>query len=412
MGTSKNGLFKRLIPKLPIFKREMYHIPESYSEIYRSNGISDLYEQKTLFYVTQFGGFRLKKIPSYLKGKEDFFERWFKSKYENGYFHFKASSDFISQFGDRKIEPLLRRNYSEKGEVAEFLLSLEEGVEAQEFGEASGLLKDLNNFYASVKVNLEIPSSGITYTDKIDLSRFNSIPHFQCKPLAGNRLFHSGPGSSYQSISSNLRPFLTINGEKTTEIDISASTLQFLNLALEKHTGKAPMSKFTLSNGDPYEYFLERINSPDFKKMHNQTEDINRDSLKSLLYTLTYSSINSQERHVNRYLKLNFQNYRYSDLKEKFPEFFQCVEDIKSIPLDNDGEDGAKYFPAHWLIFSEEARYAREVLKRGCLDENKVIIPLHDSFITTERLYPDLERIVKEVSMELYGYALAHKRKF
>ena len=128
------------------------------------------------------------------------------------------------------------------------------------------LLKDLNNFYSPLRLSLKMPSSGITYIDKIDLSRFNSIPHFQSKPLAGNRLFHSGPGSSYQSISSNLRPFLTINGEKTTEIDISASTLQFLNLVLEKYTGKSFMSKQTLSNGDPYEYFLERINFPDFKK--------------------------------------------------------------------------------------------------------------------------------------------------
>ncbi len=414
MGTNKNGLFKKLIPKIPIFRQNMYHIPENYSESYKAKEITDLDEQKTLFYVTQFGGFRLKKIPSYLKRKEDFFSKWFKSKDEQGYLHFKANSDFISQFGNIKLEPLLRRNYrvKDRDDVGDFLLSLEEGIEAQEAAEAWKLLRQLNKYYSFLRLNLKTPSSGITYVDKIDLSRFNSIPHFQCKPLAGNRLFHSGPGASFQSISSSLRPFLTINNKETTEIDIAASTLQFLNLALEKHTGKSHMSKLELSNGDPYEYFLEKINSPDFRKMHNQTEDIDRESLKSLLYTLTYSPINSQERHVNRFLKLNSQNYKYSDLKQKFPEFFEMIDSVKSIPLDRDRGDGEENFPAHLLIFMEESRYAREVLKRSCLEEKFPVVPLHDSFITTSEHYPDLERIVCDVSMDFYDYVLAHKKKF
>ena len=69
MGASKNGLFKKLIPKIPIFKQNMYNIPEEYLKEYETQNVSDLNEQKTLFYVTQFGGFRLKKIPSYLKEK-------------------------------------------------------------------------------------------------------------------------------------------------------------------------------------------------------------------------------------------------------------------------------------------------------------------------------------------------------
>lgn len=410
MGTSKNGLFKKLIPKIPIFRQNMYNIPESYSELYKTEEITDLDEQKTLFYVTQFGGFRLKKIPSYLKEKKDFFSKWFKSKYEHGYFHFKANSNFISQFGNRKIEPLLRKRYSEKDYNDYFFL--EEGIQAEEAAEAWNLLWKLNNYYSSLRLDLKMPFSGITPADRIDLSRFNSIPHFQCKPLAGNRFFHSGPGSSYQSISSNLRPFLTINGEKTTEIDIAASTLQFLNLVLEKYTGKAPMSKLALSDGDPYQYFLDKINSVDFKRVHNQIEDINRDSLKNLLYTLVYSPLNSQVRNTNRHLKLTAKNYSYSDLKQEFPKFFQIIDSVKSIALDTNKKEEDEKFPAYLLIFMEESRYAREVLKRGCLDEKFPILPLHDSFITTSNHHPDLERIVCDVSMDFYDYVLAHKKKF
>lgn len=410
MGTNKNGFFKKLIPKIPIFRRNIYDIPENYFELYKTREITNSDEQKALFYVTQFGGFRFKKIPSYFKEKEDFFSKWFKSKYEHGYFHFKANYNFISQFGDTKIEPLLRKEYPIKYYDDSFLI--ENGIGLEESVEIEDFLRNLNEYYASLRLNLKMPSSGITSEDRIDLSRFNSIPHFQYKPLAGNRLFQSGPGSSYQSISSNLRPCLRINGEDTTEIDISASTLQFLNLVLEKYTGNSAMSKQALSEGDPYQYFLDKINSVDFKNIHGQIEDIGRDSVKNLLYTLIYSPLNSQERNVNRHLRLTKKNYSYLGLKEKFPEFFQLIDSIKSIPSDGTENEGGKKFPPHLLIFKEESRFAREILKKSCLEEKFPVIPLHDSFITPSKHYQDLERIICDVSMEFYDYVLSHKKKF
>jgi len=64
------------------------------------------------------------------------------------------------------------------------------------------------------------------------------------------------------------------------------------------------------------------------------------------------------------------------------------------------------------LIFMEESRYVREVLRRSCLEEKFPVVPLHDSFITTSEHYDDLERIVCDVSEEFYDYVITHKKKF
>jgi hypothetical protein len=316
--------FVRTIPKTPIFRREIYDIPDSYSKVYKNNGVIDLDEQKSLFYVTQFGGFRLKKIPSYFEGKSNFFSKWFKAKYENGYFHFKSNTNFISNFGNIEIQPLLRENYSEKYYEDDFLIK--NNIDVNESRKIETFLNDLNEYYFSLRVNLKVPLSGIIAEDRIDLTRFNSIPHFNYKPFAGNRLFHSGPGSSYQRISSNLRPFLKINGEETTEIDISASTIQFLNIILEKYTGSAPMSKYALSQGDPYEYFLTRINSPNFNGARGKEINLDRDSFKNLIYTLIYSTLNTQKAHINRHLRLGHLNFFMMTWKKSFLNFLNVLK--------------------------------------------------------------------------------------
>ncbi len=407
--------FVKLIPKIPLYKRNMYHIPESYSNLYAEKGVIDPDMQKALFFVTQFGGFKFKKIPSYLKDELEFFSTWFKTKNENGFFQFKANSNFISELGDVQIEPLTKSRF--KREYYPDKILAENGFSRAEVFEIESLQDKLNDFYSTLRLNIVLPYSGITAEDRIDLSRFNAVPHLQFRPKAGGRLFQSGPGSSYQRISSNLRPFLTINGEKITELDITAATLQFLNVSLEKLLGYSPLSKVGLSE-DPYQYFLDKINSPNFKNIHNNGQDddkeknkdenqhTSRDDLKNILYTIIYSTLNSQEHNVNRRLRIMDKKYYYSDLKKEFPRFFELMSDLKSKPL----ADG-KLYPAHITINKEESRFAREVLKRGCLEEQFVVLPIHDSFISTKSNGERLERIVRQVSSDFYGYVLPYKYK-
>jgi hypothetical protein len=396
--------FKRVIPKIPVYKKNTYTIPKSYSKTYEQIGITDYDEQKALFFVTQFGGFRLKRIPSYFKDSEEFFSKWFKSKNEQGFFHFKANTKFISKLSDIKIEPVERNNYKTAEYRDEFLT--ENGFSKKEADEIQRFQDNINEFYRSLRLNIIMPNSGITGEDKIDLSRFNSVPHLQYKPKAGGRFFQSGPGGSYQRISNSLRPFLTINGEKTSEIDITAATIQFLNITLEKFLGHSPISKKGLSQGDPYKYFLDKINSPEFKNAHKEKQNLSRDNLKNLIYTLIYSSSSSEQRNINRHLKIMGKHYYYSDLEKKFPEFFKVISEFKTLPLI----DG-KIYPAHITIYKEESKFAREVLERGCLEKKIAILPIHDSFITTSKNVKKLEHIIRDVSQELYGYILPYKQK-
>lgn len=402
--------FKKVVPKIPLFKRNTYVIPDSYYQKYNDIGITDWDEQTALFHLTQFGGFRLKKIPRYFMGKKEFFSQWFNSKQEKGYFHLKASPEFISKFGDIKIQPIEREEYSFTTYDNKFLIK--NNIEISESREIENFLKELNYFYQKVKVNLGTPQSGISAQDRIDLSRFNSTPHFQYKPLAGNRLYHSGPGSSYQRISSNLRPFLTINGRETTEMDISASTIQFMNIVLEKHSGNAPLSKLFLSKGDPYSYFLDKINSEEFLRKYRQPHKLRRDELKDIVYTLIYSPLSSQKRNVNRHLKINGQNYFYEDFKSEFPEFMLAIEELKSIsPIINNNHVDEKN-SAYKLIFREESKYLREVLKRSCLQQGIPVLPIHDSFVAPKENASELEKILIETSEEFYDYILNYKVKF
>jgi hypothetical protein len=227
--------------------------------------------------------------------------------------------------------------------------------------------------------------------------------------MSGGRLFHSGAGSSYQRISGNLRPFLKINRKETIEIDITAATIQFLSVVSKKYLGKNLLSKRYLSFEDPYQFFLTRLNSDSFQMQYGQNEQISRDSLKNIIYTLAYSPSRFEKSYVNRCLRLLGQRYSYLDLKDEFPEFCELIHKLKFIPLP---ECGDKNHPSYLLIFKEESRYAREVLKRGCLDEKFPILPLHDSFITPKDCYSKLEKIICDVSKDLYGHVLMHKRKF
>lgn len=392
--------FRKVVPKKPVYRKNMYDIPVSYSRKYLREGVKDSDAQKFLFYGTQFGGFRSKKVPQYLRENPAFQKRWLKSKEEEGFFHFKTNTPFLSKFGKLRVRPLLRARYKTENYDKEFL-------EAHGFtdGEVLWIAETcdlLNNFYSSQRVGLKVPNSGVTADDILNLTRFNSIPHFQYKPRSGGRLFHSGPGSSYQSLSSSLRPFLTINGEKTTEIDISAATIQFAgNVSTSETYDDSTAKIFRIC--DPYQHFLDSMNAMG-------SGEIDRNALKDILYTLVYSKKNSERRNVNRRLKLMGQPFGYSDIETHFPNFFKLLEDVKAVPLP-DGENGELFSP-HQIIFKEESRYARGVLRRCCLEEGFPVLPLHDSFIAPRSNSSDLERVMKDVSTEYYDYVMSYKRKF
>jgi len=275
---------------------------------------------------------------------------------------------------------------------------IQNGFSHEEIVSSIKFLSQLNTFYSCFRINIPLLQSGITAEDRVYLSKFHGIPYFVKKPKAGGRFFH--PEVSYQRINSLLRQKITINGEKTSEIDILAATLQFLNIALERHASTSILEN-VLSHEDPYDYFISILNSDDITGRY-QEQLINRDDIKTLVYTSIYSLNGSRERNVNRKLHLMGRNYRYSDFVELFPAFFDALLTLNT-----------KFsFPPHVIIYKEDSAYAQGVLQKGCLEEKLPILPLHDSFLTTIRKTRRLKEIMDYVSEKMYGRKLSYKQKY
>lgn len=383
------------VPKKPFLRRATYDVPSTYLDVYQEVGITDSDELIMLFHTTQFGGFRIGKIPSDLRLDEKFIKQWFIHEYENGCHKFRANMDFILKFGDIEIKPLLKRW---RNVAVDYEAMFDEGFSLEEVNEALDLIWRLNEFYSSVRIDIEPPKSGISAEDRIRLSRFHGIPYLVKKPKAGGRLFN--PETSYQRISHTLRQMMTINDERTSEIDLTAATMQFLNIALKRQS-LGSLEKIISSNGDPYQYFLSTLNSTDILRQYDE-QPMERELFKVLLYTAVYSSENKQEINVNRKLRLMGRRYKYDDLVSFFPRFFNSLSALRH-------KTG---LPLHMVIYKEESRYAQQVLKKGCLEEKLPILPLHDSFIVPVSNIDGLKKIMDSVSMGLYGKHLSYKQRY
>jgi len=186
--------FTPKIPELPIIKRDSYEIPENYEEKYLKAGINDKNEQIILFHLTQFGGFRTKKIPKYLQ-KSEVVDKWIKIRFEGRDYKFKPNIRFLEQFGDIEINPLLR---IWRKKAVNWTEMDENGFSQKEIKEAEEFLEQLNEYYSKIRLNIKLPNSGLTAKDRIQLSRFHGIPFLVKKPMAGGRFYH--PETSYQTI--------------------------------------------------------------------------------------------------------------------------------------------------------------------------------------------------------------------
>jgi len=193
---------------------------------------------------------------------------------------------------------------------------------------------------------------------------------------------------------------MTINGEKTSERDLSAATIQFLGIALKARSAGS-IDDNILSYEDPYQYFLSVLNSEKILGAYDERK-LDREALKKIIYTAIYSTENKQETNVNYKLRLMRRTYKHKDFVSFFPEFFDALASLRS----------STNLPLHTIIYKEESDYAHEVLRKGCLEEKLPILPLHDSFITTVSNFESMTAIMDKTALRLYGKLLSHKKKY
>ena len=173
------------IPKKPVFKRESYLIPETYSKTYEEAGIIDFDDQMMLFHVTQFGGFRLRRLPDYIQKRMDNLSTWLNVKKDGRFYSFSANPLFLSLFGEIEIQPLRRRWRNGAVNAREMY---EQGFSDDEVKDSEAFLRALNAFYSTVEIGLRIPLSGISIEDRVHLSKFHQIPFLVKKPKPGGSL--------------------------------------------------------------------------------------------------------------------------------------------------------------------------------------------------------------------------------
>ena len=344
----------------PEFKPSIFKIPQDYRRIIESSlkqlpvGSEMNHLEAFLYYMIQFGG---TEIPQ----NKHFTHPWFdveKKKFSKK-FRVKPSSTLLD----------LLKNSTPSDFTFEHLQRDWSGMKVED-----DLISRLNRFY-SENVHLSLPSMIMgSPANWGELCRnFQSIPFLKPSEKSGGRLFQQGVG--YQMIPKRFRPELRINGDKTGETDISAAALRFLYLS-GKDSGIDFPSQIIL-NEDSYTIFSEI--------------GVSRDLAKELTYALVFSSKEKEEKAVRRKLHSNERFRDRDDLAMVIPDFFDALEAYK------------KEHPApHISLFAKETEFTREILRRS-LDEELVMLPIHDSYITTTNRFEDLERILREAQNHLYG---------
>ncbi|MFP4402009.1 MAG: hypothetical protein ACLFPL_02155 [Candidatus Nanoarchaeia archaeon] len=344
---------------LPKFQPNIFIIPDEYrpvvhqclEQIPNDERPSNL--EALLFYMIQFGGAEISK------GKEPQ-SSWFESK----------RGDKINSVKCRPSQKLI-----------ELLNSQIEDFEHQHLQRDWSRMKvndtltsQLNEFYSN-EVRLSLPSQVLGAPSNWEelLRNFHSIPFLRPSENSGGRLFHKGV--SYQMVPKSLRSKLEINGNSTTERDISSAALRFLYL-----TGKDSNIEFPqelVTSDDAYEIFIQ--------------QDLSREEAKGLTYALIFSSKDKEERAVTRKLQSNERFRDSEDLKMRIPHFFEALDAYKQI-----------HKAPHLPLFAKETQFTREVIRR-CLNTEVPILPIHDSYITQRSREGDLVEILTQSQQELYG---------
>ncbi|WP_146193291.1 hypothetical protein [Salibaculum griseiflavum] len=192
-------------------------------------------------------------------------------------------------------------------------------------------------------------------------------------------------GAFWQSMPSVYRKLIRINGEKTVCFDYTA---QVLNIIASEHDIQIP--------SDPYKINLDRpALSPEMERKVIKTAVtifVNADNMKSARHAIRNKLIESV-------------------LPSKYPiritnEFLDQVHQriLRSYPfLEEHIMDGQGT-----LLFKKDAEIARHLIEMA-LDENKVILPIHDGFIMQEGDKEFLREAMKDVWSQNYSTTIAIK---
>lgn len=370
MGFGRHDRRYNFASSLPEFRPNIFRIPVSYRKVIDSCMGTLPHQEKIehlealLYYTMQFGGAEI--------SQDKYFNHpWFdveKKKYAKKY-KVKPNRtllDLLQGHLDGFNHEHLQRDWG-RMKVDDSLIS------------------ELNEFY-SQEVSLSLPFR-ILGAPSIweELCRnFQAIPFLKPSIKTGGRLFHQGIG--YQMIPKRFRSKLNINTGGISETDISAAALRFLYLS-GKDSG-IDFPNEIIQEDDSYSIFSE--------------VGVNRDLAKELTYALVFSSKEKEEQAIRRKLQSNERFRDKADLTMVMPEFFEALDKYKE-----------QHPKPHLPLFAKETEFTREILRRS-LQRELIVLPIHDSYITTQCRFEELQSILEKSQEELYSgvHPLRFRREY
>jgi len=179
----------------------------------------------------------------------------------------------------------------------------------------------------------------------------------------GNRV-HSFVTTIPKEIRSN---YLTINGEKTVELDLHQSQMVILGNIIENYYGRNSFSDI-VRNEDVYVYF---------GKINNNTD---RDKAKELMFKAVFDRNSSKESQM---------------FKKAFPDAYGFVEQIKKTEMGNN-PSWKKYSNMAFMLQREESGIFRLVWDE--MIKNSIpFLTVHDSVIVPQKHLDQTRSIMKQI---------------
>lgn len=191
-------------------------------------------------------------------------------------------------------------------------------------------------------------------------------------------------GGFWQNIPSALRRLITIDGQKTIELDYSA---QVLNI-LASQAGRQ-------LQGDPYEVRLPAL----FTEIGNPRKLV-KQAVIIAVNAASQRKAFAALRRVKKDAKGAFAAIRFSDkaLSDLFSAIFAAHPYLEEQAFQGRGLD----------VFAQDAEIARLIMQRF-VDQRQVVLPIHDGFITTEENAQLLYDTMREVWFETFGTTIGIK---
>lgn len=286
--------------------------------------------------------------------------------------------------------------------------------------------------------------SNLSDTDQQDLTNdwnsYQSLRNLSCH-IVGECLDDSqkpdgkGYAGRFYSVMTNMKSelrhkYITLDGERVVEIDVSSAQPTFLGLIVQEQTHKVSEWLKQCLAGTFYEWIREQTNT-----------DADRKTIKEWMMRYMYSCYqphlkkDSTKPHHPTFENsktdnpyLTFQQSLNAFLKNSEPDIYGIIDQCKRHPVFRDDKDTYRTYTddngnrirkkagkGKWCsmlsfyMVQKEVEYVKACIH--ALPENEKFWTIHDCICVKESRSKDVQAIMEKVSLDMYGVKIKLKRE-